>query len=212
MLKLLRRNMIIIKYRLIAYFSLCTVCMILFMLKLKVYGMVPVIVVTSLFCYFYLLSFFEVEGKNYGDAMLVATPYKRTELLYSKFLSALIVTGIYYIVSTIISCIINIMNTRRVTFSGIGFGVLICSLLIAVIMPVYIKYDYIKAANFCMMLVFAFAIILVLLIKYNTNWEWISLPMENYGMGEDVILCLVGVICLIVSVFVSRRVYLSKEF
>ena len=174
--------------------------------------MASVIVTTSFFCYFCLTSLFEKVEKNAGDELLIALPYKRTEIVYGKFLSPLIWVSMYYIIAIIIYIIIKIMNDGTISFIGTGIGIIICSTCISVITPVFVKYDYVKATNFCMMFVMAIGVVYGLVLKFSNNLDWITKVISNYSISKDIILSTVGVVFLALSIVITKRIYLKKEF
>ena len=212
MLHLLKKDFILLKWRLISYFFICIFFMVIVMIKWDFLEMTSVIVTTSFFCYFCLTSLFEKVEKNAGDELLIALPYKRNEIVYGKFLSPLIWVSMYYIIAIIIYIIIKIMNDGTISFIGIGIGIMICSTCISVITPIFVKYDYVKATNFCMMFVLAISVVYVLVLKFSKNLDWILKVISNYSISKDIILSTVGVVFLALSVVITKRIYLKKEF
>ena len=212
MLHLLKKDFILLKWRLISCFFVCIFFMVIVMIKWDFLEMASVIVTTSFFCYFCLTSLFEKVEKNAGDELLIALPYKRTEIVYGKFLSPLIWVSMYYIIAIIIYIIIKIMNDGTISFIGTGIGIIICSTCISVITPVFVKYDYVKATNFCMMFVLAIGVVYVLVLKFSKNLDWILKVISNYSISKDIILSTVGVVFLALSVVITKRIYLKKEF
>ena len=212
MLHLLKKDFILLKWRLISCFFVCIFFMVIVMIKWDFLEMASVIVTTSFFCYFCLTSLFEKVEKNAGDELLIALPYKRNEIVYGKFLSPLIWVSMYYIIAIIIYIIIKIMNDVTISFIGIGIGIIICSTCISVITPIFVKYDYVKATNFCMMFVLAISVVYVLVLKFSKNLDWILKVISNYSISKDIILSTVGVVFLALSVVITKRIYLKKEF
>ena len=212
MLNLLKKDFILLKWRLISYFLICIMLMVILMINWGFLEMAPVILTTVLFCYYCLISLFEREGKYSGDRLMIALPYKRNEIVYGKFLSPLIWVSMYYIIAIIIYIIIKIMNNGMISFKGIGIGIIICSTCISVITPVFVKYDYVKATNFCMMFVLAISVVYVLVLKFSKNLDWILKVISNYSIFKDIILSTVGVVFLALSVVITKRIYLKKEF
>ena len=212
MLHLLKKDFILLKWRLISCFFVCIFSMVIVMIKWDFLEMASVIVTTSFFCYFCLTSLFEKVEKNAGDELLIALPYKRNEIVYGKFLSPLIWVSMYYIIAIIIYIIIKIMNDGTISFIGIGIGIIICSTCISVITPIFVKYDYVKATNFCMMFVLAIGVVYVLVLKFSKNLDWILKVISNYSIFKDIILSTVGVVFLALSVVITKRIYLNKEF
>jgi len=212
MLNLLKKDFILLKWRLISYFLICIMLMVILMINWGFLEMAPVILTTVLFCYYCLISLFEREGKYSGDRLMIALPYKRNEIVYGKFLSPLIWVSMYYIIAIIIYIIIKIMNDGTISFIGTGIGIIICSTCISVITPVFVKYDYVKATNFCMMFVLAIGVVYVLVLKFSKNLDWILKVISNYSIFKDIILSTVGVVFLALSVVMTKRIYLKKEF
>ena len=212
MLHLLKKDFILLKWRLISCFFVCIFFMVIVMIKWDFLEMASVIVTTSFFCYFCLTSLFEKVEKNAGDELLIALPYKRNEIVYGKFLSPLIWVSMYYIIAIIIYIIIKIMNDVTISFIGIGIGIIICSTCISVITPIFVKYDYVKATNFCMMFVLAIGVVYVLVLKFSNNLDWITKVISNYSISKDIILSTVGVVFLALSIVITKRIYLKKEF
>ena len=212
MLHLLKKDFILLKWRLISCFFVCIFFMVIVMIKWDFLEMPSVIVTTAFFCYFCLTSLFEKVEKNAGDELLIALPYKRNEIVYGKFLSPLIWVSMYYIIAIIIYIIIKIMNNGMISFKGIGIGIIICSTCISVITPIFVKYDYVKATNFCMMIVMLTGVVYALIIKFSNNLDWISKTILNYSSSKDVILSMFGVVFLALSVVMTKRIYLKKEF
>ena len=143
---------------------------------------------------------------------MIALPYKRNEIVYGKFLSPLILVSMYYIIAIIIFAITKIMNNGMISFTGIGIGIIICSICISVITPVFVKYDYVKANNFCMMIVMSTGVVYALVLKFSDNMDWISNVILNYSISKDVILSIFGVVFLALSIVMTKRIYLKKEF
>jgi len=212
MLHLLKKDFILLKWRLISYFLICIMVMVILTINWGFLEMAPVILTTVLFCYYCLISLFEREGKYSGDRLMIALPYKRNEIVYGKFLSPLIWVSMYYIIAIIIYIIIKIMNNGMISFKGIGIGIIICSTCISVITPIFVKYDYVKATNFCMMIVMLTGVVYALIIKFSNNLDWISKTILNYSSSKDVILSMFGVVFLALSVVMTKRIYLKKEF
>ena len=212
MLHLLKKDFILLKWRLISYFLICIMLMVILMINWGFLEMAPVILTTVLFCYYCLISLFEREGKYSGDRLIIALPYKRNEIVYGKFLSPLIWISMYYIIAIIIYIIIKIMNNGMISFKGIGIGIIICSTCISVITPIFVKYDYVKATNFCMMFVLAIGVVYVLVLKFSNNLDWIPKVISNYSISKDIILSTVGVVFLALSIVITKHIYLKKEF
>ena len=212
MFHLLKKDFIVLKWRLISYFMICILFMAIIMINWSFLEMAPVILTTVIFCYFCLTSLFEREGKYSGDLLIIALPYKRNEIVYGKFLSPLIWVSMYYIIAIIIFAIIKIMNNGMMSFKGIGIGIIICSTCISVITPVFVKYDYVKATNFCMMIVMATGVVYALIIKFSDNLDWIPKVILDYSISKDVILSIFGIVFLALSIVVTKRIYLNKEF
>ena len=212
MFHLLKKDFIVLKWRLISYFMICILFMAIIMINWSFLEMAPVILTTVIFCYFCLISLFEKEGKHSGDRLIIALPYKRNEIVYGKFLSPLIWVSMYYIIAIIIFAIIKIMNNGMISFKGIGIGIIICSTFISVITPIFVKYDYVKATNFCMMIVMATGVVYALIIKFSDNLDWIPKVILNYSITIDVILSIFGVVFLALSIVMTKRIYLKKEF
>ena len=212
MLNLLKKDFILLKWRLILYFLICILVMVILTINWGFLEMAPVILTSVLFCYYCLISLFEREGKYSGDRLIIALPYKRKEIVYGKFLSPLIWVSAYYIIAIIIFVIIKTMNDGMISFIGIGIGIIICSTFISVITPVFIKYDYVKATNFCMMIVMATGVVYALIIKFSDNLDWIPKVILDYSISKDVILSIFGIVFLALSIVITKRIYLKKEF
>ena len=212
MLHLLKKDFILLKWRLISYFLICIMLMVILMINLDFSEMAPVILTTVIFCYFCLITLFEREGKYSGDRLIIALPYKRNEIVYGKFLSPLIWVSVYYIIAIIIFVILKIMNNSMISFLGFGIGIIICSTFISVITPIFVKYDYVKATNFCMMIVMSTGVVYVLILKLSDNLDWIPKLILNYSNSKDMILSMFGVVFLALSIVMTKRIYLKKEF
>ena len=212
MLHLLKKDFILLKWRLISYFLICILVMVILTINWVFLEMAPVILTTVLFCYYCLISLFEREGKYSGDRLIIALPYKRNEIVYGKFLSPLIWVSMYYIIAIIIFVIIKTINNGMISFTGIGIGIIICSICISVITPVFVKYDYVKANNFCMMIVMSTGVVYALVIKFSDNLDWIPKVILNYSISKDVILSIFGVVFLALSIVMTKRIFMKKEF
>ncbi len=126
---------------------------------------IPVIILTALvyliehstvfmvfiFTMVYISSFMQTEDKNKSDILYSSLPVKRTSIVYSRYISALILfVGIFLLSFLACSIIDGIDFPGRtgsypvITVTGFSSIVIPIAVLVAGIFPFYFKYGYMK--------------------------------------------------------------------
>jgi len=62
------------------------------------------------------------------------------------------------------------------------------------------------------MIVMATGVVYALIIKFSDNLDWIPKVILDYSISKDVILSIFGVVFLALSIVMTKRIYLKKEF
>lgn len=162
-----------------------------------------------LFSYFNTIISFEAEGKYKAQATIVTLPYIRENIITAKYLSILLINILYYAMNLLLMAGMYLLRFDTWPGKGILYGIA-CSLLVSAFMiPFFIRFDYIKAANVMMLGFMLVGVVIALFSKRigNAN-EWI---LETF-LIDGKYLFFISLIFILLSYLISTNIYTKKEF
>ncbi len=211
MVRLLIRDCLLTYKKLLIYGITCFVCMILIIMIGNLYGILASGATAVFFCYFCIMVLFETGGKNNGDIMLLALPYKRDMVLYGKYLSVFLGTLFYFSAGILFTLVAGIGGGHQMNGKGVGVVVLLCLLLASLLIPIFIRYEYIKAMNAALIGLFSVVVLFTFAIRSVPVVIYLKQMISVYGYIHDMVFILAGLGILAVSVLLSRRMFRVKE-
>ncbi|MBA4686019.1 MAG: ABC-2 transporter permease [Candidatus Galacturonibacter soehngenii] len=210
-MNLIRKDFMLVKNKMLAYGFLCTFITLLFKLMIDhtVIDNALVCAIGVLFSYFNTIISFEAEGKYKAQATIVTLPYIRENIITAKYLSILLINILYYAMNLLLMAGMYLLRFDTWPGKGILYGIA-CSLLVSAFMiPFFIRFDYIKAANVMMLGFMLVGVVIALFSKRigNAN-EWI---LETF-LIDGKYLFFISLIFILLSYLISTNIYTKKEF
>ena len=181
---------------------------------MAIYGSFDITFMIPMFVMILLISTFSYDEYNKWDAYAVTLPMGRKNIITAKYLASLILLMLSSIISFLASFIsmyfkdtINVMNIFPLIY-GYLCGILI---VISLMYPLIFKYGSQKGRIGGFVLIVGGSFILGILSKIvnlpelGTTVNW----LEDYWI---IALSLLTITFLVISYFVSLKIYLKKEF
>lgn len=208
-MNLIRKDFMLVKNKMLAYGFICTLITLLFKLMIDhtVIENTLVCALGLLFSYFNTIISFEAEGKYKAQATIVTLPYMRQNIISAKYLSILLINLFYYAINSLLMAGMYLFGNDTWSGKGILYGIAGSLLVAAIMIPFFIRFDYIKASNVMMLGVMIVAAMIALLSKKNTN----KLFFEMFLLDGKYSF-LISFIFILLSYLISKSVFLKKEF
>lgn len=162
-----------------------------------------------LFSYFMTMLSFEVEGKNKAEAIIVTLPYIRSDIIRAKYSSLLLLSVLFYALCGLITISMTWIKGGASNYSGIIVGLIGSVIVHAFMIPVFVRFEYVKAANVMMLLYMGIAAFVALIAKNIDRMHNIAVGLQDISKMRIAII--VGIL-LVVSYLISNYIYEKKEF
>lgn len=152
-----------------------------------------------------------LEDKYNGDMLLSATPYKRSELVKSKYMFLFIIFLITYIIYTLI-VLIAPLNMEFLNIFTLGLSLLITTVYFSISIPLQYKYGFEKLKYISSMIIF----IVPFSFPYILNW-FQSNKFNIYGVvnlpevAKNFIIYSLIIIITVISINISIKIYSKKD-
>ena len=222
MLNLIIKDIVIQKKTLL-YAFLYSVFAPIFFSSIKPSGIGLYVLCPIVTTYFFITYAANYDDKNKSEMVLNSLPLKRSDIVISKYISIFVFVTIGIIYSTLIGCIgkttglaiftgsISLLDIVLVLMGGCIFG--------AMFFPTYFKFGYVKTRIFNTILFMIIFFVPMNIINYvRSNPNNILVQKFNYfinntsSLTQDSLALIIGLICFMISLMISIRIYNNKEF
>lgn len=160
------------------------------------------------------LSTFSYDEYNKWDSYAITFPRGRKNIVKAKYLSTLILIVTSTLITTILSLGINYLNNNLNSGETLQTSLIVMSitvLLEAIMYPIIFKFGIEKARSFIFIGIFIFTSIISIFIfkaKITFSSELIIF-LEKYLL---IIAPIIVTVLLLISYYISQKIYLKKEF
>lgn len=171
--------------------------------------------------YLFIQTGLVIDDKNKTELVFNSLPINRKEIVLAKYISSFLASLVNLLIITVIGLLLStvfVEKIRIISYSDIIISLASVWLLIALYLPFYFRFGYIKTKIFNMFFFFLFFFgptVLVSLITENPHH-----PISRAGaslitehslsfLGGTVF---VGIVFLLISLAVSFKFYEDKEF
>ena len=161
------------------------------------------------------LSTFSYDEYNKWDAYAITLPKGRENVVKAKYIMTLLLVLSTSLLVLTLSCLMSLINKGNLNIGenlGLMFGSIIGTLLVVALMyPLIFKYGIEKGRLIIFVLVFGIAIGGGFLLNFF-DLSGIGTFLDNFG--NYLIYFFIVLIILIIgaSYFISRKIYLNKDF
>ncbi|MFA9376960.1 MAG: ABC-2 transporter permease [Lachnotalea sp.] len=162
----------------------------------------------GLFSYFITVILFEAEGKYKAEVTVAILPYTRKEIVLSKYSCVILGSLIFYILCFVEMGILTLFKIGTFSGGGIAYGIAVSFIIHAGMIPFFMKFDYIKAANVMMLGIMVWSVLFVLFAKKIVGFMDIVNGLQSLNIQ---IVLIVSIIILLVSYLMSVAIYEKKE-
>lgn len=190
------KNVIIIAFMMVIIFGvLC---------KMDISFLLPFMLLTT------YMSTFSYDEFNNFNSFVCTLPNGRESVVKSKYLLTIILTFIISVIGFIVTLFVSNSNIEEIvsTLTGTVFALI---LVISFLYPIMFKFGAEKGRIVLLVAFFGIGSILTILmrnISLNDSSSFIYF-LDTYGL---ILIIVISVISLTVSYFISKRIYLNKEF
>ncbi len=209
MLGLVKKDLLMIKGNIRQVILFLVVFLILTFQENNIIVIVPVFVAMMVF-----ITTFSYDEYNKWDAYAIALPISRKNIVKSKYIASVILWLIALLVTVVITVIMGIIgqNINYFEMFGMILGCVFSIVLLEAIMfPLIFKFGVEKGRIGLFVGVFAIAALLGFIFT-GVDLENATGFIEFFNKYYYILLPLAIIILLMGSYFVSKRVYLKKEF
>ena len=209
MLGIVKKDLIMIKGNIRQVILFLVVFLILTFQENNIIVIVPVFVAMMVF-----ITTFSYDEYNKWDAYAIALPISRKNIVKSKYIASVILWLIALLVTVVITVIMGIIgqNINYFEMFGMILGCVFSIVLLEAIMfPLIFKFGVEKGRIGLFVGVFAIAALLGFIFT-GVDLENATGFIEFFNKYYYILLPLAIIILLMGSYFVSKRVYLKKEF
>lgn len=160
------------------------------------------------------ISTFSYDDYNKWNAFAVTLPRGRDSIVKGKYVTVTFLTFIATLLGNFCSILVlslkNTLVLEQVLFSGVSYLATIF-IIASIICPFLFKYGSEKGRIVLFIMIFGiFSIIGILKQRMDiVISNHLLLFLQQYGL---ILLLVLSVLMLIISYFISRRIYLKKEF
>lgn len=210
-MNLIRKDFMLVKNKMLAYGFLCTFITLLFKLLIDhtVIENALVCAIGLLFSYFNTIISFEAEGKYKAGATIITLPYIRQNIITAKYLSILLINTLYYATNLLLMAGMYLSGIDTWSGKGILYGVAGGLIVLSIMIPFFIRFDYIKASNVMMLSVMLVGVLIALFSKKGTN---LNEMFFNIFLIDAKYLCFISLLIVLLSYLISSNIFLKKEF
>lgn len=209
MLGLVKKDLLMIKGNMRQVILFLVVFLILAFQENNIIVIVPVFVSMIVF-----ITTFSYDEYNKWDAYAIALPISRKNIVKSKYIASVILWLIALLVTVVITVIMGIIgqNINYFEMFGMILGCVFSIVLLEAIMfPLIFKFGVEKGRIGLFVGVFAIAALLGFIFT-GVDLENATGFIEFFNKYYYILLPLAIIILLMGSYFVSKRIYLKKEF
>lgn len=209
MLGLVKKDLLMIKGNIRQVILFLVVFLILAFQENNIIVIVPVFVSMMVF-----ITTFSYDEYNKWDAYAIALPISRKNIVKSKYIASVILWLIALLVTVVITVIMGIIgqNINYFEMFGMILGCVFSIVLLEAIMfPLIFKFGVEKGRIGLFVGVFAIAALLGFIFT-GVDLENATGFIEFFNKYYYILLPLAIIILLMGSYFVSKRIYLKKEF
>lgn len=161
------------------------------------------------------LSTFSYDGFNKWDSYAITLPVDRKEIVMGKYISAIIIIILSSIIGLFIYCLISLLPNQIYDieyvleeYIGAIFSIII---VISIMFPLIFKFGIEKARILLFVCVFGFIIILELISNY-VDFDNLFEVVNILDKWWFIVIPLIAILFLLISYFISYRIYSKKEF
>lgn len=209
MLGLIKKDLLLIKQNLKTLLIIIT--LLIFMIFNESFDIVFSLTFISIIMF---ITTFSYDDYNNFHAYVTSLPNGKKNVVISKYLTTIILVLIMSIIGIIITIIPSLINKNiefNKIFSSVGECILSISVFVSIMYPVLFKYGSEKGRIVLMSAIFTITAIGILLSKTIDLQFLISFLnfIDNYCFITTPIISL---FLLLISYFISKRIYLKKEY
>lgn len=209
MLGLVKKDLLMIKGNIRQVILFLVVFLILAFQENNIIVIVPVFVSMMVF-----ITTFSYDEYNKWDAYAISLPVSRKNIVKAKYVASIILWVIALLVTVVITGIMGLFeqNINYFEMFGMILGCVFSIVLLEAIMfPLIFKFGVEKGRIGLFVGVFAIAALLGFIFT-GIDLENANGFIEIFNEYYYILLPLVAVILLVISYYVSKRIYLKKEF
>ena len=209
MLGLVKKDLLMIKGNIRQVILFLVVFLILAFQENNIIVIVPVFVSMMVF-----ITTFSYDEYNKWDAYAISLPVSRKNIVKAKYVASIILWAIALLVTVVITGIMGLFeqNINYFEMFGMILGCVFSIVLLEAIMfPLIFKFGVEKGRIGLFVGVFAIAGLLGFIFT-GIDLENATGFIEIFNKYYYILIPLVAVILLVISYFVSKRIYLKKEF
>jgi len=209
-INLIKKDFLLTRYKMITYMVICLIIGLPVKMNIhhELIENIMIAMLGGLFSYFVTIIEFEAEGKYKAEAGIVTLPYTRREIVISKYIFAVSGSVLFYLLCTAQMSILKILNLGTISTNGILYGICISIIVHGFMIPFFMKFEYVKAANVMMLGIMLWSVLFVLFTKQLAN---ISDVMQNILMVDIKLIFLIASIIILISFLISTILYEKKE-
>ena len=209
MLGLIKKDLLMIKGNLRQAILFLIVFIILALQENNIIVIVPVFVSMMIF-----MTTFSYDEYNKWEAYAISLPVSRKNIVKAKYVASIILWVIALLVTVVITGIMGIFE-QNLNYSEMFGMILGCVfsivLLEAVMFPLIFKFGVEKGRIGVFIGVFVIAALLGFIFT-GIDLENANGFIEFFNNYYYILIPLVAVILMVISYFISKRIYLKKEF
>ena len=209
MLGLVKKDLLMIKGNIRQVILFLVVFLILTFQENNIIVIVPVFVSMMVF-----ITTFSYDEYNKWDAYAISLPVSRKNIVKAKYVASIILWAIALLVTVVITGIMGLFeqNINYFEMFGMILGCVFSIVLLEAIMfPLIFKFGVEKGRIGLFVGVFAIAGLLGFIFT-GIDLENATGFIEIFNKYYYILIPLVAVILLVISYFVSKKIYLKKEF
>ena len=209
MLGLVKKDLLMIKGNMRQVILFLVVFLILAFQENNIIVIVPVFVSMMVF-----ITTFSYDEYNKWDAYAISLPVSRKNIVKAKYVASIILWAIALLVTVVITGIMGLFeqNINYFEMFGMILGCVFSIVLLEAIMfPLIFKFGVEKGRIGLFVGVFAIAGLLGFIFT-GIDLENATGFIEIFNKYYYILIPLVAVILLVISYFVSKKIYLKKEF
>lgn len=209
MLGLVKKDLLMIKGNMRQVILFLVVFLILAFQENNIIVIVPVFVSMIVF-----ITTFSYDEYNKWDAYAISLPVSRKNIVKAKYVASIILWAIALLVTVVITEIMGLFeqNINYFEMFGMILGCVFSIVLLEAIMfPLIFKFGVEKGRIGLFVGVFAIAGLLGFIFT-GIDLENATGFIEIFNKYYYILIPLVAVILLVISYFVSKKIYLKKEF
>ena len=209
MLGLVKKDLLMVKGNIRQVILFLVVFLILAFQENNIIVIVPVFVSMIVF-----ITTFSYDEYNKWDAYAISLPVSRKNIVKAKYVASIILWAIALLVTVVITGIMGLFeqNINYFEMFGMILGCVFSIVLLEAIMfPLIFKFGVEKGRIGLFVGVFAIAGLLGFIFT-GIDLENATGFIEIFNKYYYILIPLVAVILLVISYFVSKKIYLKKEF